>query len=174
LIKKLKALREGNGEKGKKCCIKTLAIFSHSFAGGGLNLGKILDERRSDQLSSLEQGKKLGELLKPLMCSKCQINLTGCAACGFKMRQKKKKKKKKIAEGFAISLAKASGCHVVGYATGNSGNGYGWREDGGVRREWSTWANTDGTNLKHINPRGNVVDLPRTSSGKGRYPNVIE
>ncbi len=85
-------------------------------------------------------------------------------ACASRGKGKKK-------SSFAKSLAKASGCHVVGYSTGRSSNGYQWT--GTRSNQWGTWANSLGDNLTHINPQGGTTTIPGTSDGSRRYPDVI-
>ncbi|MEI7913056.1 MAG: RHS repeat-associated core domain-containing protein, partial [Verrucomicrobiota bacterium] len=89
-----------------KCsCIKVLTIITHgatTVKGGGVSFW---DRSLKDYTiyKQRKTGEKLGQLLKPGMCTPCQINLTGCKAG-------------KGGADFIEGLRSGSGCNVVASA----------------------------------------------------------
>ena len=149
-----------NKKSGDDCCVKRLLIFSHGFTdhGGITFLGG--GKGREDHDGSFS-GKKMGEAIADSMCKECQIDLSGCSACGGG------------AKGFAAELAASTKCNVVGYTTGRTDNGFKWASSDEGIVYTPTWSNEHGENLSNISPNGEITEIPNSGSGTGQRPSVF-
>ena len=175
LIAKLALLLKGLEEEKGKCCIETLNLSSHGFleAGGIAFRNNSNNKADREELIGAKAGEKLGKLLKPLMCSKCQINVRGCSV----LAGDKYSDGVNPGSGFGHALAKASGCAVLGNDTGTCQLGYRGR---GLKIP--TWGNSTEQNVIQINPDGTAQshlgtgfpDHPRGGAmGEGRFPDAL-
>jgi RHS repeat-associated protein len=167
LIQGIKNVIEKNGE----CCVKNLNITSHGILGnGGLSFSNGTHDKGDDeQFSGEEDGVNFGKKLKPFMCKDCQINLRGCSA----LAGEKFGKNGKIGSGFAHSLAKETGCKVLGNSEGFCI--IGWATDFGTTVP--TWGNSRAEDIIQINPDGTSITHEGTGhgprpDGRGRFPNA--